>query len=309
MELIRFDWALKRILRDKANFVVLEGFLSVLLNEKITIDAILSSQSNQEAEDEKYNDVDILIRNSKDEHIIIEVQNTKQIDYFHRILFGASKIVTEYIQKGTEYENVKKVISVTVAYFDLGQGLDYVYHGTTSFKGIHRGDTLNLSAPQRKRYQKEKVAEIYPEYWIIKAGIFDEEQVLDELDEWIYFFKTGSILENFTAAGLDEARELLDKLKLEPEAQEAYNRYENRLRQLASYQLTEMLEIQELIQKAEDKIEAETKAKTEAKKDVETILKLYKKTKIASEISELLDIDLKKVQQIIADYEHSQNKK
>jgi predicted transposase/invertase (TIGR01784 family) len=257
MELIRFDWALKRILRNKATFVVLEGFLSVLLNEKIIIEAVLSSQSNQEVEDEKYNDVDILIRNSKGEHIIIEVQNTKQIDYFHRILFGASKIVTEYIQKGTEYENVKKVISVTVAYFDLGQGLDYVYHGTTSFKGIHRGDILSLSEPQRKRYQKQKVAEIYPEYWIIKAGIFDETQVNDQLDEWIYFFKTGSILEDFTAAGLDEARELLDKLKLQPEARAAYNRYEDRLRQLASYQLTETLEIQDLVKQAEDRKQIE----------------------------------------------------
>ncbi len=297
MELIPFDWALKRILRDKATFVVLEGFLSVLLNDKITIDAILGSQSNQETEDEKYNDVDILIRNSKDEHIIIEVQNTKQIDYFHRILFGASKIITQYIQKGTEYENVKKVISVTVAYFDLGQGLDYVYHGTTSFKGIHRGDILSLSAPQRKRYQKQKVSEIYPEYWIIKAGIFDEEQVNDELDEWIYFFKTGSVLESFTAAGLNEARELLDKLKLKPEAREAYDRYEERLRQLASYQLTEMVEVQELIKQAEDKKEAE--------KEKETVLKLYQKGKIIEEISDLLDVSIEKVKQIIADYEQS----
>jgi predicted transposase/invertase (TIGR01784 family) len=291
MELIRFDWALKRILRDKATFVVLEGFLSVLLNDKITIEAILSSQSNQEAEDEKYNDVDILIRNSKDEHIIIEVQNTKQIDYFHRILFGASKIVTEYIQKGTKYENVKKVISVTVAYFDLGQGLDYVYHGTTSFKGIHRGDILNLSAPQQKRYQKQKVAEIYPEYWIIKAGIFDEEQVNDELDEWIYFFKTGSVLEGFTAAGLDEARELLDKLKLKPEAREAYSRYEERLRQLASYQLTEILEVQELIKQAEDKKEAE--------KEIETVLGLHENEVPIPIIAKSLKVTEEKVREII----------
>jgi predicted transposase/invertase (TIGR01784 family) len=252
MELVRFDWALKRILRDKSTFVVLEGFLSVLLNDKITIEAILSSQSNQETEDEKYNDVDILIRNSKDEYIIIEVQNTKQIDYFHRILFGASKVITEYLHLGTQYENVKKVISITVAYFDLGQGLDYVYHGTSSFKGIHRGDILNLSKLQRKRYGKQTVTEIYPEYWIIKAGIFDEEQVNDELDEWIYFFKTGSVLEGFTAAGLDEACELLDKLKLEPDDREAYNRYEKRLSQLASIQLTEMVEVQELIQQGKE---------------------------------------------------------
>lgn len=253
MELIRFDWALKRILRDKASFVVLEGFLSVLLNEKITIEAILSGQANQETEDEKYNDVDILISNSKDEHIIIEVQNTKQNDYFHRILYGSSKIITEYIQSGSPYENVKKVISVTIAYFDLGQGADYVYHGTTTFKGIHRGDILHLSVSQKERYQKHHIKDIYPEYWIIKAGIFDEAQINDELDQWIYFFKTGSVLEDFTAAGLDEARKLLDKLKLKPEDREAYKRYEERLRKLASYQLTEMQEVRDLIKKAEEK--------------------------------------------------------
>ena len=36
-KLIRFDWAIKRLLRHKANFGILEGFLSVLLNEDITI--------------------------------------------------------------------------------------------------------------------------------------------------------------------------------------------------------------------------------------------------------------------------------
>ena len=33
---IRFDWAMKRLLRNKANFGVLEGLLTTLLDEKIT---------------------------------------------------------------------------------------------------------------------------------------------------------------------------------------------------------------------------------------------------------------------------------
>lgn len=31
---IRFDWAIKRLLRQKVNFGVLEGFLTVFLGEK-----------------------------------------------------------------------------------------------------------------------------------------------------------------------------------------------------------------------------------------------------------------------------------
>ena len=47
---IRFDWAMKRLLRNKANFAVLEGLLTTLLGETILIQKILESQSNQEDE-------------------------------------------------------------------------------------------------------------------------------------------------------------------------------------------------------------------------------------------------------------------
>ena len=38
---IRFDWAVKWLLRDKANFVVLEGLLTVLLDRQVHIIDIL----------------------------------------------------------------------------------------------------------------------------------------------------------------------------------------------------------------------------------------------------------------------------
>ena len=71
---IRFDWAIKRLLRQKANFDVLEGFLTVFLNEEVKIIEILESESNQQKEDDKFNRVDIKARNSKGEIIIVEIQ-------------------------------------------------------------------------------------------------------------------------------------------------------------------------------------------------------------------------------------------
>ncbi len=248
-QLIRFDWAMKKLLRNKANFDVLEGFLSVLLQENIKIKSILSSQGNKETKDDKYNDVDILVENTQGELIIIEVQNTKQIDYFHRILYGASKAIAEYISEGQAYENVKKVVSITIAYFDLGQGEDYVYHGTTRFKGIHKGDILSLSFEQKEKYKKSRVSDIYPEYWIIKAGLFDEQQVKDPLDEWIYFFKTGEVQDDFTAAGLQAAKVKLDKMKLSPEERKAYEAYLERLRKIASIQNTQIYDYQHRMKK------------------------------------------------------------
>lgn len=97
---IRFDWAIKRLLRQKANFDVLEGFLTVFLNEEVKIIEILESESNQQKEDDKFNRVDIKARNSKGEIIIVEIQNTSELYYLERVLYGVAKAITEHIKIG-----------------------------------------------------------------------------------------------------------------------------------------------------------------------------------------------------------------
>ena len=94
---IRFDWAIKRLLRQKANFDVLEGFLTVFIGEKITIVEILESEGNQSRSDDKFNRVDIKAKNDKGEIIIIEVQNTRELYFLERILYGVAKAITEHI--------------------------------------------------------------------------------------------------------------------------------------------------------------------------------------------------------------------
>jgi predicted transposase/invertase (TIGR01784 family) len=296
MKLVRFDWAMKHLLRDKANYSVLEGFLSVLLSEKVTIKQILSSQSNKETEDDKYNDVDILVENTYGELIIIEVQNTKEYDYFHRILYGTSKVISEYIDEGRAYEEVKKVISITIAYFDLGQGEDYVYHGTNTFLGIHKGDVLTLSDKQKGLYGKQHVFQIYPEYWIIKAGIFDEKKVNDELDQWIYFFKTGEVKDEFTAQGLAEAKEKLDKLKLTPEERKEYDAFVERLRKIASLQKTEMEDVKDLLKEA--KLEARLEEK------IEIVIELWLDETPIHKIAKYAKISEEEVKKIIESYKN-----
>jgi predicted transposase/invertase (TIGR01784 family) len=180
---IRFDWAIKCLLRNKANHVVLEGFLSVLLNEDIKIEKFLESEGNQDTSDDKYNRVDLLCEDSKGELIIIEVQNDRAYSYFHRMLYGTSKVITEYIELGQDYENVRKVYSINIFYFELGQGNDYVYHGKTEFRGIHNDDVLMLSKKQREMFTREKAGDIFPEYYVLKVNDFDNV-AKTPLDEW-----------------------------------------------------------------------------------------------------------------------------
>ena len=201
---ISFDWALKRLLRDKANYDVLEGFLSTLLNEKIVIDSMLESESNRDHADSKQNRVDLLASNDKGELFLIEVQGENEFAYFQRMLFGASRLVTEYIEKGENYDHVKKVYSINIVYFDLRQGEDVVYHGKTEFRGIHDDDVLQLSQFQRQKFEVSEVYELYPEYYILKVNDFNRWSKVP-LDQWLYFLSTSEIPEDASAPGLKEA--------------------------------------------------------------------------------------------------------
>ncbi|MGL4852966.1 MAG: Rpn family recombination-promoting nuclease/putative transposase [Phocaeicola sp.] len=221
---IRFDWAMKRLLRNKASFVVLEGLLTTLLGEKIKIEKLLESEANKEDELDKFNRVDLLAENSHGELIIVEIQNNRELDYFHRMIYGTSKAITEYIYEGQAYGVIRKVYSVNIVYFDLGQGTDYVYKGKTEFVGLHNNEVLKLSTAQRKHFIKESVGDLYPEYYVLRVDGFDDV-AHTPLDEWISFLKTGDIPENATASGLVEAREILRRDKLSREELAQYNRH------------------------------------------------------------------------------------
>lgn len=245
-KLVRFDWAMKRLLRNKANFDILEGFLTELLLEDFKIKQILESEGNKESEDDKFNRVDILVNNNKGELVIVEIQNTREADYFQRMLYGTAKVIVEHIAEGQPYSQVKKVYSVNIVYFDLGQGADYVYHGMTKFVGIHSNSELELSEKQKELFQKPTVTDLYPEYYVIKTNRFNEI-AKDTLDEWIYFLKTAEIKEEFTAKGLKAASQKLDILKLNPADRKDYDQYLEIQRSDASFVETVKLEISSAI--------------------------------------------------------------
>ena len=232
-KLITFDWAMKRLLRSKANFEILEGFLSELLNEEIVILEILESESNKESVSDKYNRVDLKVENSAGEIIIIEVQYEREYDYLQRMLYGASRAITEHQREGEPYSRLVKVISVNILYFDLGHGSDYIYRGATSFTGIHDNYRLQLSSRQQKLYGKEQIHHLFPEYYLIRINNFNDNAATP-LDEWIYFLKNEEIKDEFKAKGLQKAKKAFSVVSLPEKERLAYARYQDDLRYQAS---------------------------------------------------------------------------
>ncbi|MDR2041106.1 MAG: Rpn family recombination-promoting nuclease/putative transposase [Tannerella sp.] len=275
--LVSFDWALKRLLRNKASFEVVEGFLSVLLGRQITVTGILESESNKEHPDDKFNRVDVVVEDDAGEIILIELQFIMEMDYFHRMLYGTSKAVVDNMVKGTPYVKIRKIYSINIVYFDLGQGTDYVYNGRTEFKGMHSHEILQLSVAQREKFGKTDVGDLYPEYYILKINNFDDV-AKTPLDEWIYFLKHDRIRENFHAQGLRKALELLDYSRLSPEEKAEFD-YEwsiksHNLSQMATSLETGRLEAKKVIEEKDKTIEEQAKAIEERDREIEELKRL-----------------------------------
>ena len=213
--LISFDWALKSILRQKDNFDILEGFLSDLLKEQITILNLLESEGNKDDRQDKFNRVDLKAKDSENREIIIEVQYDKEPDYLERVYYGTCKSLTDNMQEGYRYKNIKKIISVSIVYRQMLEK-SYLIKGEMSFKDL----TDNKRALPFKTGQN-----IFAEYYFIQPEWFNDN-IKTAIDEWVYMFKHSKIKGEITATNIKKAKDKLDKLKMTEKERAAYEEYQ-----------------------------------------------------------------------------------
>ena len=238
---IRFDWAAKYMLRSKADFAIFEGLINVLIGEKIEIVELLESESNQEHKDDKFNRVDIKAKDSQGRIIIVEIQQSRELDYLQRMLYGVAKTITEHMGRGKSYENVKKVYSINILYFDLGEGADYLYHGQTTLIGVHTKDTLQLTQHEQDDLHVVTPEDVFPEYFVIRVNEFNKLAVTP-LEEWLEYLKDEYIRPDTKVPGLMEARERLEYLKMSEEERRVYDNYLDTLVRDTDVMKTKLLE-------------------------------------------------------------------
>jgi predicted transposase/invertase (TIGR01784 family) len=284
-KLVRFDWAMKKMLRHKANFDILEGFLSELLKEDIKIEGLLESEANQEEEGDKFNRVDLYAENSKGEHIIIEIQNTRELDYLMRMLFGTAKAITDYLPVGSPYSDIKKIIAISIIYFGLGKGDDYIYVGQTKFTGLHSKKELELTKAQQELLKKPTIQQAFPEYYLIQTTRF-KDVINEPLDEWIYFFKNNEVKDGFNAKGMEAVREKLAVNNLPDEDRQRYNKFLDNLHWEAS--VTETAKIEE----------AERVAEKIKERDIQIAIKCIKRSDSNQQIMEITDLTNEEIEQL-----------
>ena len=213
--LVSFDWALKSILRQKDNFDILEGFLSDLLGENIIILDLLESESNKDDRKDKFNRVDLKAKDSSGREVIIEVQYDSEPDYLERVYYGTCKSLIDNMQEGYRYKNIKKIISVSIVYWQMLEK-SYLIKGEICFKDL----TNNNQEIQIKDEQK-----VFAEYYFIQPEWFNDN-IKSKIDEWVYMFKHSKVKGEMEATNINKVQDKLDKLKMTHKERIAYDEYQ-----------------------------------------------------------------------------------
>lgn len=146
--------------------------------------------------------------------------------YLERVLYGVAKAITEHINLGNTYKEVKKVYSISILYFDLGKGSDYIYVGQNNFVGLHTKDNLIISTKEKDTIVRKSPAEIFPTYMLVRVNEFNKVAV-SPIEEWVDYLKNGVIKPDTTAPGLQEAREKLRYYSMSDAERHAYDEHVN----------------------------------------------------------------------------------
>ena len=123
---------------------------------------------------DKYNRVDLLAVDANETILVIEIQYAWQPSYLKRLLYSTAKLVVEHIKLGQSYDNVRKVISISIVYFPFTpQDGDYLYHGKTNFFGLNNGKQLQVNMAKLPKptaiasnaTEDDSDVNIFPEYY------------------------------------------------------------------------------------------------------------------------------------------------
>ena len=267
----KVDFVFKKIFGSEENKSVLISFLNATLKPKKEIVSVDLKNTDIEKEylKDKFSRLDVKATTSNKETINIEIQLKNEYDMIQRSLYYWSKIYEEQIQEGDSYSNLNRTVCINI--------LNYNYLKNDRFHNIYRLKEIETN---------EELTDI-EEIHFIEIPKLRELNLNDEadmLEVWIEFLRDpeSEVIRNIEMSNEEvrKAKDKLYKLSQSKKDRELYFLREKSIRD----------EISALY-------DAEQKGMEKVKKD--TILKLYSKSITINQISDMLDIPIDEIENII----------
>ena len=312
--IISFDYAIKDILRDKANFDILSGFLTELIEQPVAVQAVLKSEGNSSTVDGKVNHLDLMTIINDSELAVFEIQYFDQLDFFGEIVFKACKAIVEQISSGET--DIKKIYSINISHFRMEAKDEYMFVANLNeFKGIHFDEIIPFSQYLDPRGVPK---DIHSEYFLIIPKKYKEENddknennkkvrtKNSKFDEWVYVLKNAVVKSDFTAAGIQAAGDKLNVLKMTPQQRAQYEA-DRRLDLTLKTQLYTAEQKGRIAGRAAGraKVEAERRAEVEAEAKgrenaiIDIVIRGHKKGFSIETIAELTELSHEQILKIL----------
>jgi len=245
--LISFDYAIKYLLKSKADYDIIEGFISALFASEgykpVKINALLDSESNKEGMDLKRSIADLVVEDEDGNKYIVEIERSFTPNFMHKACFNTARLVVDSISGNQDYTTIKKVFHISLLYFATKQLEKPIYHGETVFHSIDTSHPVDVRIANQGLVMFEN-HNVFPEYFVISVPLFNDV-IHQEIDEWLYVMKYSDTRKDFKSPYMKKVQERLSVLKMTNEERASYY-----------YYLKEAVHSQDVLVAAENKGEA-----------------------------------------------------
>ena len=286
--LISFDYAIKYLLKNKANYDIVEGFISSLLKTEgygpVKIKALLDTESNKETRNLKKSIADLIIEDLNGQKYIVEVERAYTANFIHKACFNSCRLVVDSIDGGEDYSTIKKVFHISLLYFIPDNIKTPLSHGKTVFKTIETKETIDLHIASLGGQIFD--LNILPEYFLITVPMFNNV-IKQEIDEWLYVMKNSVTKENFKSLCMKKVKDRLSVLNMDPVEKDAYYTY-----------IKEVITQRDAINAAEIKGEIKGRAEGKTEGFIEVAKKMLAEGADLNFISRITNLSLEEINKI-----------
>ncbi|WP_341790175.1 Rpn family recombination-promoting nuclease/putative transposase [Rickettsia endosymbiont of Polydrusus tereticollis] len=281
--IVSFDYAIKNLLRNKGDYDIVEGFISIILKDAgysaVKITAVLESESNKEKATLKSSVADVVVEDEQGHKYIVEIDRSHTDLFLKKACFNSSRLIVDSISKSEDYATIKKVFHINLLYFPFANMKVPLYHGKTIFREVDREHPMHLHLADMGGRIFDNY-NLFPEYFVISVPLFDDV-VKDEMDEWLYMTKHSEVREDFKSPYMKKIAEKLSILKMTPKELKAYRDYMNKT-----------LKERDYIVSAEEKGKVEGKAEL-----IKMMIKQGKSVKQIAEFTGLSEDEIEKLKE------------
>jgi len=267
------DWSFKYIFGSESVKEILIGFLNALFDGEYVIKDVkyCNNERSPRSKDDRATIFDIYCETNEGDHIIVEMQNSRQIFFKDRALYYVSRSIVEQSEKGDDWKyNLKAVFGIFFLNFKMED-----VPGKDSNQSLSK---IVLMDMESKTLFNRNLKQFFIE---LPRFVKSEKECVTGYDKWIYILKNLDTME--TMPFIEDRNIAFAKLaeraaqaNMTPEERAAYEESRKNLR---DYYNTLETAVEERVKKV--------------------IAKMYFKDYSVSEISECTDTSEEDVIKII----------